>query len=203
MSDFLSRINPFYKFVVVTLFATIFTFVHSQMLSIVVFLGCFVLILVGTRPATWVKAFSLMMPIGILALSVFATGFFWSADVAGDFGSVTLESTRTGVDLVVRLFAFAGLGMLITLTTDPYELVRAMERHVRLPRKFAYGMLCAVHLLPYMREEYGNARLAFLVRGVRVGPISSRVMFSMLANSVRWSESLSVAMHSRGFWDGD
>jgi len=74
-----------------------------------------------------------------------------------------------------------------------------MEKDGRLSRKFAYGMMAAINLIPHMKSEYQNARLAFAVRGANVGPLSTKVIFAMLVNCFRWSEMLSIAMHSKGF----
>jgi energy-coupling factor transport system permease protein len=74
-----------------------------------------------------------------------------------------------------------------------------MRKDAKLPRKFAYGMLCAVNLFPYIKNEYKNAQLAYLVRGVKLGPLSLKPIFSMLVNCFRWSETLSIAMFSKGF----
>ena len=98
-----------------------------------------------------------------------------------------------------RFFAFAGLGLLFSLTTNPYDLVKAMQKNAKLPRKFAYGMLCAINLMPYIKSEYNNAKLAFQVRGVRVSAFSIKPVFSMLVNCFRWSEVMSIAMFSKGF----
>jgi energy-coupling factor transport system permease protein len=70
---------------------------------------------------------------------------------------------------------------------------------MKLPRKFTYGILCAFNFMPYVKKEYDNARLALAVRGVKLSVFSMKPLFSMLVNSIRWSEMLSMAMQSKGF----
>jgi len=201
VSDFLSRINPFYKFLFIILFATVITFIHSFWMNIGVFGGCVLLLVVGARPKQYLRAVKFLLPIGVLAFSMFMMGLLLGGGATGHFGSITLESTQSGINMATRLLSFVGLGLLLSLTTDPYALVKSLQKDAKLPRKFAYGMLCAIHLLPHMKEEYQNAKLAFLVRGVRLGPLSLKPVFSMLVNAFRWSETLSVAMISKGFYE--
>ena len=53
-----------------------------------------------------------------------------------------------------------------------------------------------------MRDEYGEVGLALRARGVRVWPLSPRRVVPMLAHALERSESLAMAMESRGFEDG-
>jgi len=199
MSDFLLKINPFYKFLFLILFSSSITFIHSFWLNVWVFAGCMFLLLIGTRPRLWLRALKILIPVSVSAASIFMTGLLFGGGATGRFGSITAESAQAGIQLATRLYSFLGLGLLVALTTDPYELVKAMQKHARLPRKFAYGTLCALHLFPHIRTEYKNAKLAFQVRGIRLGPLSLKPIFSMLVNVFRWSETLSIAMVSKGF----
>ncbi len=199
MSDFLSKINPFYKFIFIILFSTFLTFTHSIWLNIWVFGISMFLLFIGARPKQWLRALKFLIPVTILAFSLFMTGVHWGSDAGAELGRLTFASTQNGLNMSTRLFSFAGLGLLFSLTTDSHELIKSMQKDAKLPRKFAYGMLCAVHLLPHIKQEYQNARLAILVRGASAGPFSWKPIFSMLVNFFRWSETLSIAMFSKGF----
>jgi len=201
MSELLHKLNPFYKFLIVTLFATVLTFIHSFEVNALIFLTSLLLIIIGTKPKTWIKAIKILFAVSFVAFSIFMSGALWSSDHGNHLGSLTLASTQTGLNMLSRFFSFTGLGMLLTLTTDPYELVISLQKDAKLPRKFAYGMMAAIHLVPHMRTEYENARLAFRVRGQSAHPFAPKVIFSMLVNCFRWSETLSIAMISKGFSD--
>jgi energy-coupling factor transport system permease protein len=202
MTDRLHRVNPFYKFVVIAAIATGLTFIHSLYINIGVFSLCVLLLLIGTKPITWWHALKIFIPLALLGLGVFMSGFLWgNTSGAEHLGTLRLRSTQTGLNMLSRFISFAGLGLLISLTTDSFELVKAMQKNGRLPRKFAYGMLAALNLVPHMKAEYNAARLAFAVRGATVSPLSPKVIFAMLVNCFRWSEMLSIAMHSKGFKD--
>ena len=199
MTDFLSGLNPFYKFIFVIVFSTALAFTRSMWLNIGVFGVCMFLLIVGARPRQWLRALKFLVPVAFFAFSVFMTGARFGGEATGGFGATRLDGTHAGINMATRFFAFAGLGLLFSLTTNPYDLVKAMRKNAKLPRKFAYGMLCAINLLPYIKSEYANAKLALQVRGVRVSAFSVRPVFSMLVNCFRWSEILSIAMFSKGF----
>ena len=201
MSELLHKLNPFYKFLIVTLLATVLTFIHSFKVNILIFVGSLLLIIMGTKPKTWIKAIKILFAVGFIALSIFRSGNLWSGEHGNHLGSLTLESTQTGFNMLSRFFSFTGLGMLLALTTDPYELIKSLQTDAKLPRKFAYGMMAAIHLVPHMRSEYENARLAFRIRGQNAHPLAPKVIFSMLVNCFRWSETLSIAMISKGFYE--
>jgi len=199
MRDFLLKINSFYKFIFLIVFTTIITFIHSFWLNVWVFTGSMFLLLIGAPSQKFLRALKFLLPVTILAASLFMMGTLFGSGATGRFGSVSIASTQSGLNMATRLLSFVGLGLLFSQTTDPYDLVKAMQTHAKLPRKFAYGMLCAIHLLPHMKQEYQNAKLAFQVRGVTISPLSLRPIFAMLVNAFRWSETLSIAMISKGF----
>jgi len=199
MSDFLSRLNPFYKFVFVVVVSTALAFTRLMWLNVWVFAACMFLLVLGAKPRQWLRAIKFLIPVAFFAFSIFMTGARFGGEATGGFGVARLAGTHAGLNMATRFFAFAGLGLLFSLTTNPYDLVKAMQKNAKLPRKFAYGMLCAINLMPYIKNEYINAKLAFQVRGVRVGVFSIKPVFSMLVNCFRWSEVMSIAMFSKGF----
>jgi len=191
-------VNPFYKVVVVAGLATGLTFVHSFTINMWIFAITVLLFLLGTKPDTWWRALKISIPLVMVGFSIFMSGLVWGDETAR-FGTVTVSSAQSGLNMLSRFFSFTGFGLLLSLTTDSFDLVKAMQKNGKLPRKFAYGMMAAVNMIPLMVSEYKDARLAFAVRGTRTGPLSPKVLFSMLVNCFRWSEMLATAMHSRGF----
>ncbi|MCL2865010.1 MAG: energy-coupling factor transporter transmembrane protein EcfT [Lachnospiraceae bacterium] len=201
MFNFLSKINPFYKFVFIIVSSTILTFLHFLWLNVAVFGICLLLLFLGAPSKQFLKALKFLIPVSILAFSLFMSGIHFGVDASSELGSVSFESTQNGLNMSTRVFAFASLGLLFALTTDSHALIKSMQKEAKLPRKFAYGMLCAVNLLPYMKQEYQHARLAFLVRGERIHFFSLKPIFSMLVHCFQWSETLSIAMFSKGFYE--
>ncbi|MCL2437036.1 MAG: energy-coupling factor transporter transmembrane protein EcfT [Clostridiales bacterium] len=185
MFNYLYKINPFYKFVTVITLAILLTFTSSAMLNIGAFVICMLLLITGSDKI--VSALKLCVPMLLIATGLFISG----ANIGG--------SQQDGLFLATRVVAFMGFGMVFSLTTDPYAFMKSLQKDAKLPRKFAYGVLCAFNLVPYIKEEYNNARLALAVRGVKLSIFSVKPLFSVLVNSVRWSEMLSMAMQSKGF----
>ena len=149
-----------------------------------------------------------MLPFAITALAMFVTGLMYgasgnaSAGVEADmFGQRTLFASdwTTAAQLASRVLAYGGLGMAFAFTSDAFELVMSLMQQFRLPPKFAYGILAAYHFFPVVREEYRIVGAALRVRGVKAGPFSTRRLFPMLAHALERSESLAMAMESRGF----
>ena len=188
MFNYMHKINPFYKCVAVIALALMLTFTSSSTLNIGAFLICVLLLITGSNKI--ISALKLCIPMLLIATGLYISG----ANVGG--------SQQSGLFLATRVIAFMGFGMLFSLTTDPYDFMRSLQKDAKLPRKFAYGILCAFNLVPYIKSEYTNARLALAVRGVRLSVFSFKPLFSMLVNSIRWSETLSMAMQSKGF-DGE
>ncbi|MCL1989487.1 MAG: energy-coupling factor transporter transmembrane protein EcfT [Defluviitaleaceae bacterium] len=200
MSNLLERMNPFYKFIAISLVATLLTFIHSYAANFWVFMGCLLIFFLGTRPQTWWRGAKIFIPIIGVGMGIFLTGAIWGDTGAeSQFGTLTLASTQTGLNLLWRFFSFSALGLLICLTTDAYDLVKSIQKQTKIPRKFTYGLMSAVNMVPHMTTEYRNARLAFAVRGAKAGPFSLKVIFAMLVNCFRWSEMLAIAMISKGF----
>ena len=181
---------------VVAIVSIILTFIQSYVINMSIFAISTGLLIIGSTPKTWLKALKIFIPIATIGFSIFMSGLIWGADQLGGLG---LENTQSGLNMLARFFSFAGLGLLLSLTTDSFELIKAMQKNGRIPRKFAYGLLAALNLLPHMKAEYHNAQLAFKVRGMKAGPLSTKVLFAMLVNCFRWSEMLAIAMYSKGF----
>lgn len=154
-----------------------------------------------------------LVPFALTAAALFMTGLLYGAgggaeagaSVSSDFfGQRTLFASdwSTAGQLASRVLAYGGLGMVFAFTTDAFELVMSLMQQFRLPAKFAYGVLAAYHFFPTVRSECQSVGVALRVRGVRVGPLSSRRVVPMLAHALERSEALAMAMESRGF-EGD
>lgn len=150
-----------------------------------------------------------LIPFFLTAAGMFTTGLFFSN--GGQEGvEVTLLGQRTlyatnlttAAQLASRVLAFGGLGMLFAFTTDSMELIMSLMQQFRLPPKFAYGILAAYHFFPVVKEEYAVVGAALQVRGIKAGLCSTRRLFPMLVHALERSESLAMAMESRGFESG-
>jgi len=148
-----------------------------------------------------------LLPFFLAALGMFTAGLCFGADGGNQgvevtmFGQRTLYASNltTAMQLSSRILAYGGLGMLYAFTSNAFELIMSLMQQFHLPPKFAYGILAAYHFFPVVKEEYGIVGAALKVRGVKAGPLSTKRLFPMLVQAMERSESLAMAMESRGF----
>ena len=208
----LERINPSVKVITGLLCVILLCFQYLVMLNVFVFAVCMVLLLVCTKTKA-LQVGKLLLPAFVAALCLFVTGFAHNsgADAAQmeqisampyALRSAMSTDLYSALQLSTRLLAFAGFGILFTLSTDGEELIFSLIHQCRMSVKFAYGILAAVHLLPTMVREYRSVQLAFQTRGMRAHRLSVKPLFAMLVNAIRWSNAVAMAMESKGF-DGE
>jgi energy-coupling factor transport system permease protein len=196
-----NSINPAVKFISLVVMTLVLAFFHDPLVNFIIFAVCAALIIV---PGGKTKVFlGSMVPIVILAAGMFFTGYRFSADAGMPVKSDTMlfadSQLINGLILSSRVMVYAGIGFLFAFTTDRIEMIKSFEKQLHLPQLFAYGILAAWGMFPQMIFEYKRTIAAFRARGIKVFPVSPRVLKPLLVKSVRWSEELSVAMESKGF----
>ena len=211
MTDFLEKWNPAVKAATVLVCVILLSVQYLVSLNLAVFAVCLVLLPAGSRCRLRRMA-ALLLPACVAALGLFFMGLYYAR--GGSVTQAALDSVSavpyavraamsknlyTALQLATRLLAYAGLGILFALSTDAEFFVASLLHQCRLSPKFAYGILAAFHLMPGMVREFSQVRLAFAVRGLRVHSVSLKPIFTMLVNSVRWSECVAMAMESKGF----
>lgn len=207
----MEHLNPFTKAVTILICGFLMSFRYSVQLSITVFLISMTMLIFFSH-ARLSSTAKILLPALLASMSLFFTGL-WNTGTAGMAASgaagagslnfaaaaASSHSLCNAVQLGSRVLAFAGLGMVFALTTDGEQFVTSLIHQGRVSPKFAYGVLAAFHLLPNIKKEYDDARLAYEIRGIRLSPLSLKPVFTALVNSIRWSESVAMAMESKGF----
>lgn len=206
----MERLNPFIKAITVLICALIMSFNYSIYLNGFIFTLCMVLLIFFSK-AKIKLIIKFIIPAFLAAISLFFTGLLFSnGDISIhkegvieviNFGvaSYSMASFYSAIQLSTRILAFASLGLLFALSTDADEFIVSLIHQGKLPIKYAYGVSAAFHLIPKIKEEYSNTRLAFKARGIKVTPFSMKPLFAMLVNTIHWSESVAMAMESKGF----
>ena len=210
---FASLLNPSVKAVTVLILALILACQYNTELNISVFACCMALTLFFSgkrRPGE----FKILIPAVIAAAGMFFMGLYFSrgqsiTDALGEGGghaaiSYAVQTAAAGnlgnaLALGSRILAYAGLGIFFVLSTEPEEFVTSLIKQLKLPVKFGYGILAALHMVPDIRREYDVIRLAFRIRGVPVRALSAKAVFVMLVNCIRRSDNVAMAMESKGF----
>ena len=207
----LEKWNPVVKAATVLVCVLLLSVQYLVTLNLLVFVVSVALLLTGSHAGVR-RIVSILIPAGVAAFGLFMMGLYYArspgaqevelAAISAMPYAVRAAMSRnlyTGLQLSTRLLAYAGLGVLFALSTDSDFFISSLLHQCHLPPKFAYGILAAFHLIPGMIREYKKVRTAYAVRGVRTHAWSVRPMFTMLVNSVRWSESVAMAMESKGF----
>ena len=207
----LERLNPSVKAATVLACVILLSCQYLITLNVAVLLTS-VLLLLFFSEASWKQLFALLVPACVAAFGVFMMGLLYAKGdgVSSELANISFvpyavraamsQNLRTALQLATRMLAYAGLGIAFALSTRGEDFVDSLMHQCHLPPKFAYGVLAAFHLMPDMARELHSVRIAYAVRNVRAGFL--RPTFTMLVNSVRWSESVAMAMESKGFSDG-
>lgn len=204
----LETLNPSVKAATALVCVVLLSFQYLVSLNLAVFFAS--LLLLFFSKVKLKRVLKLLLPAFLAALGLFVTGFFHGADES----AAQLERVAAmpyavraamsaglypALQLSTRLLAYAGFGMLFALSTDGEYFIFSLMHQCRLSPQFSYGILAAIRLMPNMVREFKTVRLAFRARGMQVRWFSLPPMFTMLVNSIRWSQCVAMAMESKGF----
>lgn len=203
------RLNPAYKMLTLILASLMLSVTYHTRLDLLVAAIC-LLVTVCTPGVNRRRLALSMLPFLVAAFGMFMTGVLFPSKAAMEgvetavFGQrvIYAASFSNALQLAARVLAFGGLGMLFAFTTNSMDLIMSLMQQFHLPPKFAYGILAAYHFFPVVRSEFGIVGAALQVRGIRCAPWSRKRIFPMLVHALERSESLAMAMESRGFQDG-
>jgi len=202
------KLNPAYKLLTLIIASLLLSLTYNITVNFLVTGICF-LLTVTTPGVNRKRLFLAMLPFLLAALGMFTTGL-----LHGDTGTTGVELAITGqrvltatnltsgLQLASRALAFGGTGMLFAFTSRSMDLIMSLMQQFRLPPKFAYGILAAYHFFPVVRSEFTTVGAALRLRGIKTSPFSPRRLFPMLVHALERSESLAMAMESRGFESG-
>ena len=201
------NLNPAYKLLSLIIASLLLSVTFHVRLNLLI-AGCCLAVTFCTPGVNRKRLLMGMVPFLLAALGMFTAGLFFGnggnegVEVTA-FGQRTLYASNltTAMQLSSRILAYGGLGMLYAFTSNAFELVMSLMQQFHLPPKFAYGILAAYHFFPVVKEEYSIVGSAWKVRGMKVSPFSSKRLLPMLVQAMERSESLAMAMESRGFQD--
>ena len=194
-------INPTVKAAAVITAAVFLAFSFSALWMLIIIIFCFLTMLFyRANLKTMLKALiPATLAAAALACAIYLSG---SDSVVAGFSIKALASTtvtQRAVAVGLRIYSYFFLGMTFALTTDNLDFIYSLMQQCRVKPKYAYGILAAFNLIPQINRQIKQIRLAYRIRGYHLFYLSPRVLFSALVNAIRWSESLAMAMESKGF----
>lgn len=184
---FIDNINPFYKALSIILSSILLAFTNNLKLNLTVFIICMVLLILCSN-ADKKKLIFIMIPVTTAAIGMYFTGTIFSNN-----------AEYAGLLLSTRIYAFASLGLLFSLTTNSSYLVESLMQQGKMKPKFAYGIMASINLLPNIKTELSNARFALEAKGINCNIFSLKPLFAVLVNAIFWADCLVIAMESKGF----
>ena len=110
----------------------------------------------------------------LLALGLWGT--FINAYVVSNTGQIVFSwgwiIIREGVltattAIFMRLLSIVGATLFFIGNSTPFELIKSLISELRLPKGIAFSISYAIRLIPLMRKDYEEIRIARLERGYR------------------------------------
>lgn len=164
--------------------------VHASKVPVTTFLR-------GLKPFGW-----------LLAFTVAVHGLTTPGTTVGIFPLLTWEGVTRGSALAAQLATAIGYSSLLTLTTDPAELVWGMERLLSplgwlgVPvEEFCFTLLMALHFFPILHEEVetlsarqeGNKPRGLMARA----RYAARLVAPLFRNALARAETVGLELETR------
>lgn len=179
--------------------------------QIALFLGTTTLLLVDARIPLR-RLLVLMVPFALFGFGFFTTSVLFRAEagfalqMAQEQGGV--PEVAPGLVLFFRVLACGMTSAVFALTTDFGQFVRALMQHLSLPAPIGFALLQAMHLVPDLRQEMLQLRMA---RAIRLGKSLRRVptpteavalAIPLLAYAIRRASRTALSFEARGLQAG-
>jgi energy-coupling factor transport system permease protein len=213
--SFLHRRNPVMKLGSLLVMAVCITMAFDPWTPLAFFVvGIFAMLVLGRVPAGRIVRpllfFTVLGGLGFLG----SNAFFYSPrpgetiTVLWQAGAlrVTMEGLLVGVALTVRMMAIVTLSIVFVTTTDPTDFVLSLIQQAHFPFRLGYGILVAYRFVPLWQTELDIIRAAHRIRGVGEQKTVHgrwvqirRYAIPLLANAIRKSERVAIAMDSKAF----
>lgn len=113
---------------------------------------------------------------------------------------------KVAISLSLRSLCFFALSLLFVLTTDSTKFMLRLMQQLKFPPKLTFGILSGYRFLPAFQYELQILRQAHRIRGIpKPKGIKDRLqqfrryLIPLLAEAIRKSERVAIAMESKGF----
>ena len=201
------RVNPAWKLLAVFLAVGLTAFAHQlgqaiPLAAIPIILLVFFSGLTLRQSLGRLAPFVLFFTLYVWTLTAYARPVPHTPTVHILWYTLSWSGFLDGIVLGFRMLAAVAFGLVFVSTVDIVELIKSATRQFRIPPRFSYGTLAGLHFFPVFQEEWSRLRLARRVRGRDAERSLTRVVtyaLPILADAVRLSERVAIAMEARGF----
>lgn len=164
-------------------------------------------VLARITPVSYWKALALIVP--LIALLTLLQALVQGGPGLVEVGGISLSRSGVflGLGIGMRLFAMGICFYGFSVTTSPSDIALALDR-LGVPYRFAYLTSFAFRFLPLLQDEARTLLTAMAVRGssesgssnpFRRGRAIVRMLFPMLAGSMKRSGDIALSMELRGY----
>lgn len=157
------------------------------------------------------RLLALMVPFTLFGFGFFTTSVLFRAE-SGFALQMAREQGGTpevapGLVLFFRVLACGMTSAVFAITTDPGRFIRALMKDMRLSAPIGFGLMQAMHMVPDLRQEIFQLRMA---RAIRLGrplrciPTPSEIMalaIPLLAYAIRRATRAALSFEARGLSD--
>lgn len=179
--------------------------------QIALFASATVMLLVDARVPPR-RLLLVMVPFALFGFGFFSTSVLFRAEsgfalqMAQEQGGA--PDVAPGLVLFFRVLACGMISAVFSLTTDPGRFVRALMQHLRLPPPMGFALLQAMHMVPDLRAEMLQLRMA---RAIRLGRSLRRfpapgeaitLAIPLLAYAIRRATRAALSFEARGLQPG-
>lgn len=114
---------------------------------------------------------------------------------------ISEESLKHGVLIALRTTSLSIWSFLFALTTRPLFLFYSLMQQYRLPPKYAYAFLAALHLIPQLKKELDQRRMTAKMYNYQYRIRESLLFYSLpvLSQAIRKAYQTAIAMEVKGF----
>lgn len=177
------------------LFVSLLAYAYRDLYDLLV-IGLINLVL-GVMYGYRYKLLWLLLILGLWGTFINAYTVSNTGSIVVDWGWITIrEGALTATAAIfMRLLSIVGATLFFIGNSTPSELVRSLVSELRIPKGLAFSISYALRLIPLMKKDYEEIRIARLERGYRRIPYLPNDLKSFLL------PLLSIA-YERAVWAG-
>ncbi|GBF08862.1 conserved hypothetical protein [Aeropyrum pernix] len=153
----------------------------------------------------------LLIPLTVIgtflnALAIYYTGLAREpGDIVARIWVIEIPefAVETTAVIALRVFSFAGAGLLLVSLVSPRDALRSLTEELGLPKGLAFSLAFALRLFPLIRRDLGEVMAVRRLRGYRTIPLSPSDYMSIIAPllnvSLERAVWVGVSAELRGF----
>lgn len=180
-----SQLNPTIAILIMFSIGLILTFVSKIWLNVLVLLICLFYLF-------YCHVAFKRMGLALLVAFPFALGSWLSFVVYS-------HSYYDGWLYATRIYAYFGLGGIVTFCFSLKEILLSLHQHFKIPNEFVYGILSSISLIQNVKAQISKVQTAAGMHNQNLNWWNPMLYLKIIISCLRWSEELAISMKTEGF----